>query len=495
MSRTTILFGPPGCGKTTSLLDIAESTLRQGVDPSRIGFFAFTRKAAHEAMSRATARFNLTDDDLIWFKTLHSAAFKLLNLQSNEVMSTHHYKDLGRALGSFTFEHDYGELTERPPQGGGLGDRALAIYALARTRTIGIEEQWRLADDPWISLIDAKRFAAAIAEYKRSYSLLDFTDFLDHPAHKPIDLDIMILDEAQDLTAQQWQFARTIGAKARTVVIAGDDDQGIYQWSGADLRTFLSIKGALRVLPKSYRLPHTVWQCANDIAARIRIRKAKEWQPKDAVAGTIHHLAYADQVPLKQAGTWLLLARHQYQLDQLRCICRDQGVVYQHEGMWSNQTPSVRAVVCYERLRRGDPITGAQADLVARFISGMTPPRSVAPRVWADLAFPFNIGRDRPDWMDALSAIGSDEREYIRRLRREGESLSKEGRIVISTIHGCKGGEADNVLLLPDISKRVMGNMQRDRDQELRVWYVGVSRARENLYLIKPRTGRFMELT
>jgi DNA helicase II / ATP-dependent DNA helicase PcrA len=490
MTRTTILFGPPGWGKTTSLLDITEQALQSGTDPSRIGFFAFTRKAAHEAMSRATTRFGLTTDDLPWFRTLHSAAFKLLGLQSHEVMSTHHYKELGTALGSFTFEHDYDESMERPPQGGGLGDRALAIYALARARTISVEQQWRLSDDPRISLVDAKRFAAAIAEYKKAYELLDFTDFLDHPDHGPIDLDLMILDEAQDLTAQQWQFARTIGATAAAVVIAGDDDQGIYQWSGADLRTFLSIKGALRVLPKSYRLPQVVWECANDIAARIRIRKAKDWEAKD-VHGAIHHLAYADQVPLKEPGTWLLLARHQYQLDGLRRICRDQGVVYQHDGLWSNQAPSVRAVVCYERLRRGETIAGPQADLVARFISGMTPPRSQAPRAWADLAFPFN---GKPDWMEALNAIGTDEREYIRRLRREGESLSKEGRITISTIHGCKGGEADNVLLLPDISKRVMGNMQRDRDQELRVWYVGVSRARENLYLAKPRTQRFMEL-
>ena len=48
-----IVLGPPGTGKTTKLLSLVESYLESGVPPDRIGYFAFTRRAAQEAIDRA----------------------------------------------------------------------------------------------------------------------------------------------------------------------------------------------------------------------------------------------------------------------------------------------------------------------------------------------------------------------------------------------------------------------------------------------------------
>ena len=52
-------FGPPGTGKTTTLLNQVDELLVSGMSPNEIGYFAFTRKAAHEARDRAVVRFNL----------------------------------------------------------------------------------------------------------------------------------------------------------------------------------------------------------------------------------------------------------------------------------------------------------------------------------------------------------------------------------------------------------------------------------------------------
>lgn len=492
MLRTNILFGPPGTGKTTTVLDKVDAALKAGVEPDRIGYFAFTRKAAGEAIARATERFGHASSDFNWFRTLHSAAFKMLGLRRDQVMAGHHYKELGDALGSFTFEHNYNETTERPPQGGGLGDKALAVYALARAKKQGVEETWcALRGATGINLRHVKRFTNAIGEYKRANDLLDFSDFLDAESHQPLPLDLMVIDEAQDLTCQQWEFARRIGAAAKEVWIAGDDDQTVFEWAGADLRMFLSIKGNVIVLPKSYRLPAMVWMKANDIVSQIRVRRKKDWSSNGYI-GAVEHLDYADQVHLKGTATWLLLTRHKYQLVQLRDICRNQGVVYQEDGVWSNQAPSVRAVVAYERLRHGEPLTGAQVDLVLRFVPGMDQMHSTSTQVsWVDVLWPF---KDRPDWMAALTGIGTNEREYIRRLRRDNESLTAPGRVILSTIHGSKGGEADNVLLATDITTRVVKGRDHDPDQEHRVWYVGASRAKENLFIVKPQSHKFVEL-
>ena len=47
------IYGPPGTGKTTALLNKVDEALANGVDPTHIGDFAFTRQAANEAVERA----------------------------------------------------------------------------------------------------------------------------------------------------------------------------------------------------------------------------------------------------------------------------------------------------------------------------------------------------------------------------------------------------------------------------------------------------------
>lgn len=44
---TTKVFGPPGTGKTTFLLKVVETELEDKVHPTKIGYFAFTKKSLH----------------------------------------------------------------------------------------------------------------------------------------------------------------------------------------------------------------------------------------------------------------------------------------------------------------------------------------------------------------------------------------------------------------------------------------------------------------
>ena len=97
-------------------------------------------------------------------------------------------------------------------------------------------------------------------------------------------------------------------------------------------------------------------------------------------------------------------------------------------------------------------------------------------------------------WYDVFTAISVDERSYIRAMLRRGEKITKEPRIRLSTIHAAKGGEAENVILLTDISSRVYKSFQDNPDDESRVFYVGLTRAKENLYLIEPQTQKYFPL-
>ena len=81
--------------------------------------------------------------------------------------------------------------------------------------------------------------------------------------------------------------------------------------------------------------------------------------------------------------------------------------------------------------------------------------------------------------------------------RRGGlELLQKKPQVIISSIHGVKGGEADVVYLVPDLSLSAAQQWSQygpGRDAITRLFYVGETRARESLILVAPATSAYAE--
>ena len=92
-------YGPPGTGKTEKLIRRALAYIRIGTPVERIGYFAFTKKAATEAKERMLNKNRqFQKKDLRHFQTLHSLAFHTLGLKEENVMQDYHYDDLGKSL-------------------------------------------------------------------------------------------------------------------------------------------------------------------------------------------------------------------------------------------------------------------------------------------------------------------------------------------------------------------------------------------------------------
>jgi len=94
------------------------------------------------------------------------------------------------------------------------------------------------------------------------------------------------------------------------------------------------------------------------------------------------------------------------------------------------------------------------------------------------------------EWDKAFDDLGDNEIRKIKKLILKGEDLSKDPRIKISTIHGVKGNERDNVILFTDLSNAAYNEYLEDPDDEHRLFYVGVTRAKKRLNIIYPKTER-----
>ena len=123
-----IVLGPPGTGKTTKLLSLVESYLESGVPPDRIGYFAFTRRAAQD---RACFKFNINNKERPYFRTLHSLAFQQAGLTHSQVITPEKYQEIAEWLkiGKFFIS---GVTEQGPYKDFGYGDKFLEIINIDR---------------------------------------------------------------------------------------------------------------------------------------------------------------------------------------------------------------------------------------------------------------------------------------------------------------------------------------------------------------------------
>ncbi len=494
-SHTQVILGPPGTGKTSTLLGLIEDELQNGTSPDTIGFFTFTKKAVNEGKERAMNKFSISNKELPYFRTLHSLAFRQLGLTRESVVSNSDIKDLNEKLNL--------KLTGRTTSDDGHlfgmthDDRLAFIENLARMRDIPLKEQWHQVEDA-VGWFELERFARGLQLFKEDRLLVDYTDMLckflvegDVPK-----LDVMFVDEAQDLSPLQWAVVRKLADKAKKIYVAGDDDQAIYKWAGADVDYLIQNSKNALVLKQSYRVPSAVHEVARQCIGQVRSRIYKEWTPRKE-KGLVRWEPNIELVNMEK-GDWLVLARTNYLLEDVDDYCRNEGWFFEVKGRPSIPESKIRAVLYWEKLRKGETISLNECANILKFIKVLDYKKldtldSNINLQYEDLKSHFP---DLPDgkWFDVFTLLSPKEVSYIRAMLRRGEKITKQPRIRLSTIHAAKGGEATNVVLLTDITTRVYKNYQQNPDDENRVFYVGVTRTKENLYLIEPKTTRCYQL-
>jgi len=332
----------------------------------------------------------------------------------------------------------------------------------------------------------------------------------------------ILVDEYQDIDASQYALISGLaGRKSKdrdaklTILAVGDDDQNIYSFrntSNEFIRRFeQDYEARIDYLVENYRSTSHIIDAANQVIASsadrmkrehpIRVNHARRTEPAGGRWASIDLLATGRvqilDVPSDAIGqaevamreirrlksldpgsdwsNFAVLAHNHATLDPIRAWCEVEGVRYTTTDQEKGQ-PRLHQVregyVLLEMLktkpkRRTRPAAlkrwfearygGGRSDnpwetLLSQFIDEIE-------MAWADECIPSS-------WLiDELFEFGNEARR------------SQRGRIIISTVHGAKGREFRHVTILDG------GDWRDASDDERRLYYVGMTRAKENLVL------------
>jgi superfamily I DNA/RNA helicase len=387
-------------------------------------------------------------------------------------------------------------------------------------------------------------------KFKQDTATLDFTDLIEtalkNVPYAPGRPEVIFVDEAQDMTALQLKLIRSWAFDCRWTVLVGDDDQTIFRFSGASPEAFLDPPvpdNRKTVLDQSFRVPQAVLNRGMKLITQVKNREPKTYHPRktdkgEPVIGRVtDHTANwkrPDELLVHMKNhdkTCMFLASCSYMLKPLIAQLRAQGLPFHNpfrkaNHLWNPIISGGNGVSAKDLLlnfvSRGKDgkywnvpqfITWAQflkvgdAGLVRgkgkaaikalkQAVEDNVPGLHTVENVIKDVLEPaaLNHAMENVSWLvDNLLAARSNGMQYPYKIfTRHGiDGLKDQPRIIVGTIHSVKGEDASVVYLFPDISWQARDEMQSSidgRDSIYRVFYVGMTRAREELVICKPVT-------
>ncbi len=310
----------------------------------------------------------------------------------------------------------------------------------------------------------------------------------------------VFVDEAQDLIGARAELVVHLlnsvqGSCGWTVFL--DPAQAIYGWAedgttGVQGRSFLDSVGSLSSKPQRLDLKvlhrtgdPRIKKLVLDVRELVLGRKPRGKTRVDAVRGRI------DELATKRAESAVDLIKALGPSDSMLVLFRSRFEALQCSGFLSKDTIA-------HRLRFGalpQPVAGWIAS-VAQRAKGQVLDRAEFDTIWSTIAGTWGARGWEPEgaWrvLRKLGAKGRgqvslpDAADRLAMAMVPDELSVKEvgpGGPIIGTIHGSKGREADCVLACMPAHQ----GKDQDVDEEARVLYVAVTRARKHLHVLDGR--------
>jgi DNA helicase-2/ATP-dependent DNA helicase PcrA len=295
-----LVLAGAGSGKTRVLAaKIAHLINKKSVSPQRILALTFTNKAAREMLDRVKS---LVGQNLrgMQVSTFHAWGLRFL-YRNNAVM-----KGMGYPFPFIVFDRgDCRSLIKRlvkELEYDARGyDAGYFLDLLSRARTdcdaVTLEPD---IDERWRGLY--KRYC----EELRRQGALDFDDLLMLPLHMLSTnrellarerslVEWVLVDEYQDVNAQQYLLLRRLAGSSGRLMVVGDPDQSIYGWRGADMSLIMRFEddfpGArVVVLDQNYRSTGNILEAANSVIKNNGTRREKNLWTASERGSKVHVL-------------------------------------------------------------------------------------------------------------------------------------------------------------------------------------------------------------
>ena len=222
---------------------------------------------------------------------------------------------------------------------------------------VSLEEQYNDTENYNLSWPMLKKVDEIYSLYKSENGKYDYTDmikqFVDQGSAPS--LEVLIVDEAQDLTPLQWEQVKVLRASAERIWYAGDDDQAVHRWMGVRVEQFMEICDEVEILEQSYRVPNSVHALANRIVKRIDTRHEKNWLPTKH-EGTINYYSNWYDVNIDE-GSWTIMARTNKVIGTIAHELRESGYLFERYGIPSLNPDLMRGIETWDTLVEGQSVS------------------------------------------------------------------------------------------------------------------------------------------
>ncbi len=518
-SRIAVLAGP-GTGKTKTLVSHIEYLLtKRRVRPSEITAVTFTRQAADELRSRIKELpGGKNKAGKLCIGTFHAVCRELLRKAGREFVLA----DEDTAL----------ELIRETAEELGIKENPKRLReAISRKKTGG--------SDP----AEPESISRAVMRYQErlaALSALDFDDLLLEAllrAEAGEDrLPYLLIDEFQDISPLQYRLLRAWGRENREIFAIGDPNQAIYGFRGADpscLERFIREEGAEAIrLRNNYRSAPEILAVSGEVLKQtgtllkpmlpagppVRLMQTEEERDEAIfIAKEINRMvggmdmldvqedfSGAENRSPRSFADIAILCRTHRQMKLLEMCLKREGIPYIAAG----REEFLRAVSVRESLGFFRCLLYPE-DLLAKHLYG--PVLSGCPDLEEKYRELCKKGKPRKiwdSWMEDRGLLGNPDMEKLAAMAvfyksmeemLEGLALGRESdlkrcggkryvpdAVTLMTMHGSKGLEFPAVFLYgmrAGLVPLVHKSRETDLDEERRLLYVAVTRAKEELIL------------